>query len=807
MNAPRKFQAVVDDNERLPAEPVSTDGVCLDEIAAALDQLRPSGSILLVWIDPMKSHREHGQIGAATFMMPGEGDAAVAWAAEHNHRRRNVYWTVNQTRRPMCKKASKTDMAAGIMLWADADPKVKELGDYAEARAELKDELLPVVRQTASIIIDSGNGLQVFWRLSEPFSLPDGLDAYEALNTRVGIAFDGPSTFSADHVMRLPGTLNYPSPAKLKKGYPSMPSRARLLLADGPSYTVEQIEGLIAGRALAQRLAQYLRARPQARARWRGGVEGLADTSHSAMLFSMVSMLRGKGGFTLDETKELVMSWAPGGPLHNAHDPDRDFKRCWDRCHAASGQPDSPIAGAGGEPAPKADSARATAAALSEDQLALSFVAQHGAWFRWTPGMDWMRNETTHWVRDDERRRFSVARKICRQAGMSVSGSDKKLARALSSAKTVAAVLTMAQADERVVLPVDAWDRDPMVLNTPGGAYDLETGKRLVSSTDLFTQIIAVAPDPTMKTPTWLRFLSEIFVNDLEMVEFIQRLCGYCLTGDRREQKLPFFYGTGANGKSVLIDELRATMGTYALNLPSEALMRQHYAAHPTELAQLRGKRLAISSELEDGAHWAESRIKGLTGDATLTARFMRQDFFEFKQTQKHIVVGNFKPRLKGDDPAIARRMVLVPFTEKFTGHRCDPLLAVQLAAERPGITAWMIDGARKWVRDGLRIPEKVRQASDEYLSANDDIGLWLEDCCVIGSLFKGPAAALYKSFAEWKEAAGERPQSMTAWGARMGQRFAKSRTAAFRGYDGVALRPSQASTSDAAQSYGNRRG
>ena len=438
------------------------------------------------------------------------------------------------------------------------------------------------------------------------------------------------------------------------------------------------------------------------------------------------------------------------------------------------------------EPAPPK---RISQAPIESDVwLSALFAQRQVGRFRWSPGLDWMINVGSHWQRDETLVRFSTAKAMCAEISRA-KGVPPDTRRSIASAKTVNAVLTLARAEQGIATPADAWDRNPMVLNTPGGVYDLETGRRVNVTTDLFTQLAAVAPDASMRTPNWLRFTSEIFCNDLEMVEFLQRLVGYCLTGDRREQILPFFYGTGANGKSVLVDLVLEIMGSYALNLPSEVLMRQQHLAHPTELAQLRGKRLAVSSELEDGAYWAESRIKSLTGDATLTARFMRQDHFTFKMTQKHVVVGNFKPRLKGDDPAIIRRMVLVPFAEKFTGHRCDPLLPKKLRAEYPGILAWMIDGARKWARDGLLIPQKVRDASAEYLSANDDLSLWVEECCVTGAMHRTGSTALYKSYAQWKEANGERPQSMNPWSARLGMRFKSYRTMHGRGFEGIALR------------------
>lgn len=462
-------------------------------------------------------------------------------------------------------------------------------------------------------------------------------------------------------------------------------------------------------------------------------------------------------------------------------------KRTDDAFHAALGLKDGRAPE--DEPAhePEADAREVPSAPPgSEIALARAFAQHERGRLRWSPGLDWMANRGEFWSRDEDLRRFSAAKALCTGAARRTKNSAVRVK--LASAKTVGAVLALARDEAEIVTPADAWDRHPMLLNTPGGVYNLETGLRQERGDLLFTQITGAAPDASMRTPTWLRFVTEIFSTDLAMVEFLQRWFGYSLTGDRREHKLLFWHGPGANGKSVALSVAQWAMGSYALNLPADVLMRQAHQQHPTELAQLRGKRLALSSELEDNAYWAESRIKSLTGDATLTARFMRQDFFEFPQTQKHIIAGNFKPRLKGDDPAIARRMVLVPFLERFTGARCDPLLPERLRAELPGILAWFIEGARKWARDGLAIPDKVRAASAEYLAANDDISLWLDDCCALGPDLRTPSAQLYRSYVRWKEAAGERPQSSTAWGARIGQRFDTYRTKHERGYVGVAV-------------------
>ncbi len=403
---------------------------------------------------------------------------------------------------------------------------------------------------------------------------------------------------------------------------------------------------------------------------------------------------------------------------------------------------------------------------FSDDHLALQFVAQYGAGLRWSPGLDWMRDAGTHWTRDDHLIRFNAARLVCRSAA---NAADAKMQARLASAKTVAAVLTLAQSDPRIVIPSTEWDRDPFTLNTPAGLVDLRTGRlRSRNRDDYLTQITAVAPDPSMRCPAWLRFVGEVFAHDPDVIEFVQRMGGYILTGDRREQKLFFAHGSGANGKSTLLDLWLWLMGTYALKLPTTALMLSKVERHPTELAQLRGKRLAMSNELEEGAFWAESRIKELTGDDTLTARFMRQDNFEFVQTQKHLIAGNHKPRLRGGDPAIARRMVLIPFLEVFEGHRKDMALPSKLRAEAPAVLAWLIEGARKWYADGLAIPTKVHEASRDYLAEHDDAAMWIEECCERGPNLSDAASELYASFRLWKRERGEAEPSMTVWGQRM---------------------------------------
>lgn len=406
--------------------------------------------------------------------------------------------------------------------------------------------------------------------------------------------------------------------------------------------------------------------------------------------------------------------------------------------------------------------------AESHQQLARIFTEQHRDEFRFSPGLGWMHRDDNCWARDDKLKRYTSAAKVCRSEAAGVS--NKLTRRWLESDATTNAVVEMAAKLGELTVGAEVWDRNRYELNTPAGIVDLRTGKmREREVTDYMTLSTAVSPGDVKTATRWQQFVSEVFGGDAQMIRYMQLVLGYCLTGERLEQILLFAYGLGANGKSVMLDIVKQALGTYAMNLPGTSLMQSRSERHPTELAMLRGKRLAISSELEDGQFWAEARIKELTGNATLTARFMRQDFFEFSMTHKHLISGNFKPRMRGGDPAMARRMVLVPFNQKFDGARRDNRLMQKLEAEAEGILGWCIQGAVDWYRDGLgEVPKQIAGATAEYLADQDDFQQWLDDCCTLGNDKSARGRDLYDSYRIFKKQRGEQALSLTSWGARL---------------------------------------
>jgi P4 family phage/plasmid primase-like protien len=241
-------------------------------------------------------------------------------------------------------------------------------------------------------------------------------------------------------------------------------------------------------------------------------------------------------------------------------------------------------------------------------------------------------------------------------------------------------------------------------------------------------------------------------------------VAGYCLTGITSEHALFFLYGTGANGKSVFANTLTSVLGDYATVAAMDMFMAASGERHPTDMAGLRGSRVVTSVETEQGRRWAESKLKALTGGDKITARFMRQDFFEFVPQFKLMVAGNRKPAIRTVDEAMRRRLHMVPFTITIPPAERDKHLPDRLLAERDGILAWAVEGGLEWQRIGLKPPPAVMAATDEYFEAEDALGRWLEERCELGPNHTEMSSVLFADWRSWSEANGEFVGSIHAY-------------------------------------------
>jgi putative DNA primase/helicase len=363
----------------------------------------------------------------------------------------------------------------------------------------------------------------------------------------------------------------------------------------------------------------------------------------------------------------------------------------------------------------------------------------------------------------------------------------------IGDARTVARVVSLARSNPTQASSHKEWDADPWALNTPGGIVDLRTGTlRPPDPLAYCTKSTAVAPAPAgTPTPLWDAFLERIFRHDPELIPFMQRVLGYALTGLTNEHALIFAWGQGANGKGTMFNTASRIAGDYATVAPADMLLVTHSDRHPADMAMLRGARLVTAQELAPGKAWDEPKLKSLTGGDQITARFMRQDFFTYDPQFTLIVAGNHKPSFKGVDEAIRRRVNLVPFLQNIPVEERDKELADKLATEAPAILRWMIDGCLAWQREGLNPPLSVREASEDYLSAEDVLGQWLEERCIIShKIALTQTGELYADWKEWCERGGLHPGSSKAFSQTLSERgFARDRSKSKKGFVGIGLR------------------
>ena len=366
---------------------------------------------------------------------------------------------------------------------------------------------------------------------------------------------------------------------------------------------------------------------------------------------------------------------------------------------------------------------------FSEDHLAEVFAKNHTAYFAYCHEWGWwIEWDGTRWRRENTLLVFDKIRRICREAAQYAGRTALKIA----SAATMSSVERISRSDRRLARESKIFDKNEHLLNTPDGIVDLTTGKLQKHDPEMHcTKITHVGPAPEGAMPTlWLRFLGEITGNDAEFVAYLQRMCGYMLTGDIAEHALFFAWGTGSNGKSVFLNTLRYIMGDYGTSTPVDTITASPHPQHPTDLADLRGARLVTVQETEEGRRWAESKVKMMTGGDEIKARFMRQDFFTYTPQFKLLIAGNHRPGLSNVDEAMRRRIHLLPFTITVPEKKRDKQLEQKLRDEAPAILRWMLDGCRAWQElGGLNPPEKVRIATTDYLQSEDTLGQWLAEC------------------------------------------------------------------------------
>lgn len=406
---------------------------------------------------------------------------------------------------------------------------------------------------------------------------------------------------------------------------------------------------------------------------------------------------------------------------------------------------------------------------MTEDNIALVFARQFAGklLFDHTSGR-WLQWDGARWKPEPTRLAYHFARMLTR--GLNTDGKAR-----WAKAAVFGAVETIARSDRAFACTLDQFDADPWKLGTPAGIVDLKSGLMLPAGpAAMITRITGVAPAPGDPV-RWIKFLQEATGNDAEVIDFLQRLCGYCLTGTTSSQVLTFIYGPGGNGKGVFINVVGRILGDYAQVADMRTFTAGKHDRHPTELAALRGARLVTASETEQTAEWAESRIKQLTGTDKVRARFMRQDEFEFLPQFKLVIIGNHRPRLRVVDDAIRRRLRIVPF--EFRPEVVNPNLEEELFAEAGQILGWMLEGCLRWQKDRLPLPAAVQAATDDYFDSQDTFNDWISTACESGRKSCEKSSALFKSWSDYCKATGDDPGSQVRFAEELKRRGLRKET------------------------------
>lgn len=417
---------------------------------------------------------------------------------------------------------------------------------------------------------------------------------------------------------------------------------------------------------------------------------------------------------------------------------------------------------------------------------------------RYVPNLGWYFWQNNTWQKDDSGQIIlaciEVARGILKEAQAELDPDSAKevhkFANSSQFASRLEAMAKLAAPRPEIVAQPDDLDADPFLFCCANGVVDLTTGKISPNKPELLiTKQSPVVFDPEATAPIWTKFLRRIMGENEDLILYLQRAIGYSLTSDTSEQVMFMLWGGGQNGKSVFIETLAKIFGTYHAATTSDLVLLDTQAGE-NAVARLKGARFVPASEVPENSRFNEARIKQLTGQDTIAARFLYREYFEFKPHFKFWLRCNSRPQIQGSDLGIWRRMHCVPFTQTITEAEKDKHLGAKLLQELPGILNWCIAGCQQWLQMGLAAPHEVADAISEYREDMDRLGQWLEECCIQDSELRVKSRTLYESYKAWCEDAGERPLSQRMLMIKIKDRgFKRMITAGSRYYLGLDIK------------------
>ena len=441
---------------------------------------------------------------------------------------------------------------------------------------------------------------------------------------------------------------------------------------------------------------------------------------------------------------------------------------------------------------------------------------EYGNELRYTDGTDLLRYNGIYWQEskqaaigammefldlqlEDAKDQLTAARKALLDSGVSedeINAGGKTLQKAASGDRQLKALMAFLSATQYygfvmkhrdykylmsslntakplILMDIKELDADEFLLNTPEATYDLRfglAGAKEHDPQDYMTKCTLFSPGDKGKD-LWEDAINKIFCGDQELINYVRRIVGLGVIGKVYVEALIISYGSGANGKSTFWNSLAQVLGSYSGMLSADALTVGCKRNIKPEMAELKGKRLIISAELEEGSRLNTATIKQLCATDEIEAEKKYKDPFKFKPTHTMVLYTNHLPRVGAADDGTWRRLIVVPFNAKITGDS-DILNYADYLVENagPAIMSWIIEGAKDAIDANFKInpPQVVRDAIKAYRDGNDWLAHFIEECCETDKTYEGKSSELYQEYRAFCQRTGEYTRSTSDFSAML---------------------------------------
>lgn len=434
-------------------------------------------------------------------------------------------------------------------------------------------------------------------------------------------------------------------------------------------------------------------------------------------------------------------------------------------------------------------------------------IALYGKDIRFNPNRDkWLIWSGKHWRIDADGHAERLAQKMVKKiqaAGDEIEDHDekelkdyKKLIKSFvlksEGDGRIKAMLNQAKVIQGVPISTDSTDNNEYLLNCRNGTLDLKTGMlKNHDRGDYITKLVDINYVSGADCPNWIDFLNRIFQGDEDLIKYVQKSIGYSLTGAITEQCFYMLYGNGANGKSTFLKAIEDILGDYADSLKGSSLMiKRNDDGARGDLAKLQGKRFVVTSELNEGQTFDESLLKALTGGDTVPVRYLYGEEFPLRPQFKLWIGTNEKPKVKGTNLGIWRRVRLIPFLHTFKDEEKNENFYEEcLRPELSGILNWAVQGCINWISEGVIVPDKVKAAVEDYRGEMDTIEHFTNDCCVTGKEYTVKITDLYDAYCKWCSDNREHELSNIKFSKKLKEKgYEQARTKVSRHWEGLGL-------------------